>query len=150
MSLQSSGSNNNSSGDDWEVVVHVSPTPACYLRDTLFQTEFEQYIKAKNLRVDSEVLGISGQKLRVMSKVEHGRAMRELVTLHTAQAVLSITADHRVAVKVEGSSFPKEAEAGQLRRDMHVFCGCRPQKLTKVVRWQSQVEAGCTESRRCL
>ena len=144
MSIQSS------SDGSFELVGHLTPVQKCYLRNSLFQKDYGEYIEAKRLSVDSEVLGISRgssdvpKKLRVMSKVEHGPAMRELVTLHTDQSVLTITANHRVAIEGD-DGLQTEAEAGTLSRGMYVFCGNRRKQLTRVNMWSSRVEAGiCT------
>ena len=130
-----------SSDGSFEITGHFVPSRGCYLPGTLFQKSFGEYVEARALQVDSEVLGTSGNKMRVMSKVEHGLCKRDLVALHTAQAVLTITADHRVAIEGD-TGIRTEAEAGKLHRGMKVYVGNRPQELTRISTFSSKVEAG--------
>ena len=141
-----------SSEGSFEITGHFVPARKCYLRNTLFQKSFGEYVEAHRLQVGSEVLGRMTNneisKMQVMSKVEHGRCMRNLVTLHTAQATLTITADHRVAI-IGDTGIRTEAEARTLRRGMQVYVGDRTQELTRVTKYSSNVEAGsdlCTVS----
>ena len=130
-----------SSDGSFELVGHVSPARKCYLGKTLFQTDFDEYIEARELKVNSDVLGISGQKIRIMSKMVHGRCRRDLVTMHTSQGILTVPADHRVAI--EGpNGVATEEDAAMLQQGMFVFCGRRRHQLTRVMEWQRDVEAG--------
>ena len=65
---------------------------------TLLATPEGTYKSVGALRVGDQVEGSGGRPLDVAFVQRHRRAVQRLVTLQTAQAKVTVTPDHRIAV----------------------------------------------------
>lgn len=130
---------NHPNDDGWEIVGQIDTRPKCFLTSTIFQTSMDTYATAAKLKEYDTVLSASGKQLTVVSKEVHGKSRRKLVTIITAQSVLTVTADHRVVVQ-GGAGIPTEKPAVDLRAGDYVYCGLRAQKVSRVVPFEKAVE----------
>jgi len=83
------------------------------------------------------VLGSKGQHLEITYKKDHPKQLREFATLRTAAAELTVTVDHRIVVP---SSAGGEKPAGRLDLGDVVICGSKPQRITKVMKFEQRAE----------
>lgn len=115
----------------WEIIgrVRSSTENRCYLRNTLFKVGESEYREAHAIQVDDTVWSITQNPLQVSFKKIYPREECNLIMLQTSQAFLELTIDHRIIVPGTPDSTKC---AGDLKAGQTVYCGNRPQKLTKV------------------
>lgn len=128
---------NNPGDDGWSIIGTFQDNPKCYLPRTLFQVAHSEYKEAQKLEVGDRIMSYTGAKIDVAYVGVHPRQKRDLVTLRTAQAEITVTHDHRVVVPT--SQGMREVPAASLTVSDSVCVGGRVQNLTKVIRQPQQV-----------
>jgi len=109
----------------------------CYVKRTVFETPEKEMKPAHLLKVGDQILGSVGQRLSVSYLRLHQKQSCRLVTMRTAQAELTVTFDHRIVVP---NSDGTEKLARELAVGDTVLCGSRPQKLTKLIQYETKAE----------
>mmetsp|Transcript_32841 Transcript_32841/g.76980 ORF Transcript_32841/g.76980 Transcript_32841/m.76980 type:complete len:409 (-) Transcript_32841:151-1377(-) len=119
--------------EDHDTVRRQESNRCCYMPDTLFQTGVGRTAQAHVLQAGDAVMNTRGGFMHVAEKILHEPKMRDLVTLRTAQAELTVTDDHRIPVPLnEGRVGIRVAR--ELDRGDRVYCGAREAELTNVLR----------------
>jgi hypothetical protein len=131
----------NKSGDDNK---SEDDNRQCFVPHTLVEVapiagNQPDFRAVENLHVGDCLLTPFGTQVEVAYKVLHTKKQCALVTLQTAQAVLTVTPDHRIVVPSEAGA-SSECEAGSLKLGDMVFSGRRQQPITKVVHHKKYVE----------
>jgi len=89
---------------------------------------------AQSLKVGDRVLSHTGFGMEVAFVQHHARELRQLVTLKTTQAELTVPMDHRIAMPGD-----RVRHAGQLAVGDIVMCGKSRHQLTKVMQFTERV-----------
>lgn len=119
-------------------VASVAPQ-RCFLAGALFKIPDNCYVPAARLQKDGFIYGASGELLQVVAVHVHPERNEELVELSTADAVLTVTATHRVVV--ERAHGKQTLQARSLRPGESVFCsGDRVAVLRQVRSFIASVE----------
>jgi len=127
-------------GASFEVVEprHDHAERTCFLKQrTVFLSAAGEWKNVAALQVGDMIRGSADRAVEVMFKKEYPKRRCKLVTLRTSTAELTVTSDHRVAMQGGTRS---EKFAGEVEPGDHVWCGSKPQRVDKVLKFMQRAE----------
>merc|ERR1711924_574751 len=90
-------------------IANRGPPGHCYLPMTMLWTSTSSAVEVTSLQKGQSVLDFQGQSLEVVHVCVHGESQRRLVQLKTRATSITVTADHRIVVSLDGSMAEKRA-----------------------------------------